>query len=417
MQFDDNRPAVFLSSTISDFADLRSALGFYLEKSGFRVFMSETTTFPVNPSHSNFEQCFELIDRCRYYILLVGTKRGTWYKINESTVTQEEFRRARRKSEQTGNIHIFTFVRDEVWKFVEEYRNSGGSFKPSAVEDIEFTSRFLDEITRASDFSKAQNIGDSFPKGTWVSRFNRFSDIVDVLARSMRIDTNRRMEILRGLALDELVTIIRACFDDFTTSRRAYAIFEPLMPIIESKSSKDFKMTAREVRYLPSVAIMALSFNNLKTEALSNIISSGEWLEYDSNEKRYKKSSVMILTEVLIGEINRVKNYFSSIEFSTWYSKLRGLGDYAKHLPDNSMMEIPEDVFVTLWMLGRTYRILQNAWVIYQVLWYPERDFTHMLESLSAEYYNLVTISGEFIEPVPLHKVQEWFERQGIRFE
>mgnify|MGYP005753899317 CR=1 FL=1 len=52
----DNRPKVFISSMISDFADLRSALGYILEKSDYRVYMSETTTFPVNPNMSNFDQ-------------------------------------------------------------------------------------------------------------------------------------------------------------------------------------------------------------------------------------------------------------------------------------------------------------------------------------------------------------------------
>lgn len=140
---------------------------------------------------------------------MVGHKRGSWYQNEVSTVTQEEFRYARNKFEQTGDISLLTFIRDDVWAIINEYNRSQGTNKSEIMEDIKFTRGFIEEITRNEDFITAQKQGQRYPKGTWVSRFSRFSDIIDVMSMTMNIETNRRMEILRTLALEELQETIR----------------------------------------------------------------------------------------------------------------------------------------------------------------------------------------------------------------
>jgi len=41
-----NKPKVFISSTIEDFKDLRSAIKYYLEENGFEVATSENADYP-----------------------------------------------------------------------------------------------------------------------------------------------------------------------------------------------------------------------------------------------------------------------------------------------------------------------------------------------------------------------------------
>ncbi|WP_226701143.1 DUF4062 domain-containing protein [Priestia aryabhattai] len=417
MIINDNRPGVFISSTTSDFIDLRSSLGYYLEKSGYRVYMSETSTFPVNPNKSNFEQCFELINQCQYYILLIGYKRGSWYKHGVSTITQQEFRHARSKFEKTGDISLLTFIRDDVWSIVSEYKRSGGIYKPKIMEDTEFTERFINEVTRDEDFSEAQQQGRDFPRTTWVSRFNRFSDIIDVLSITMNIETNRRMEILRSLAINELQENIRACFDDYTATKKAYPFYIYLEGIIASKIMKGLTLPAGEVKNFAALGVLALDTNRFKLKAVQELLSSGELLDYDINSRRYKKSPVMKIAEVMIKEVNRLQNFFENqVKYSEWMPQLKGLSMMARRMDNKELIEIPEDLFLVLWMLGRTKVIFNNAWHIYQFLRYPEKDFSKELSQLGPESYHLLTVSGEKVEPVPLEKVQEWFENQGRDF-
>lgn len=50
----DNKPVVFISSTIYDFRDLRSALKFWLEEFGYEVMASEWNDFPQIPRQKLF---------------------------------------------------------------------------------------------------------------------------------------------------------------------------------------------------------------------------------------------------------------------------------------------------------------------------------------------------------------------------
>ncbi|PFS79596.1 DUF4062 domain-containing protein [Bacillus cereus] len=410
----DNRPAVFISSTISDFADLRSALGYYLEKSGYRVYMSETTTFPVNPNKSNFEQCFDLIDKSQYYILLVGHKRGSWYQNEVSTVTQEEFRYARNKFEQTGDISLLTFIRDDVWAIINEYNRSQGTNKSEIMEDIEFTRGFIEEITRNEDFITAQKQGQRYPKGTWVSRFSRFSDIIDVMSMTMNIETNRRMEILRTLALEELQENIRACFDDYTTSGDAfpYSLTQIYQGFANAKDPEGQKFPAKDVRRFAFLGLYGANTKMFKTEAIKELVSSGELLDYDIETKSYKKSSIMRLAEIMIMEIDRIQSFFKPQE--DYFSKLVKFSKQAESLPDEQLVEIPWDIFTVMWMQGRTRIVLHNAWTIHQYLSNPEKDFSKTLDNIDSEYYQISTISGKPFEPVTWEKVQKWFGKQNI---
>ncbi|ANP83876.1 hypothetical protein BAQ53_24430 [Bacillus sp. B25(2016b)] len=410
----DNRPTVFISSTISDFADLRSALGYYLEKSGYRVYMSETTTFPVNPNKSNFEQCFELIDKSQYYILLIGNKRGSWYKDGISTITQEEFRYARNKFEQTGDISLLTFIRSDVWSIINEYKRSQGINKSGTMEDIEFTTTFIDEITKDEDYIKAQKQDQSYPKGTWVSRFSRFSDIIDVMSMTMNIETNRRMEILRTLALEELQENIRACFDDYTTTGNAfpYALSPLLRAFSEVKHPIGQRFPAKEVRRFATIGVHGLNTKAFKSEAIKELISSGELLDYDIKTKSYKKSPIMKLAEVMIMEIDRIQSFFRSEE--GYYSKLLAFSKDAEALPNEQLIEIPWDLFMVMWMQERTRIVFNNAWLLHQYLSHPEKDFSNILANVDPEYYQISTVSGQPVGSVTWEKVQTWFNGQNV---
>src|SRR6266498_737173 len=95
------RPRVFVSSTIYDFHDLRSALKVWLEQMGAEARMSEFTDFERPPDLGALNSCFAGIADCHYYVLLVGLRRGSWLEPNRRiSVTQQEFRTATALAEQ-----------------------------------------------------------------------------------------------------------------------------------------------------------------------------------------------------------------------------------------------------------------------------------------------------------------------------
>ena len=73
------RPTFFLSSTIYDFRDLRSAIKFSLEARGCRVLASEFNDFGGNLDQHSYEACLTNIGQADYFVLLIGSRVGGWY--------------------------------------------------------------------------------------------------------------------------------------------------------------------------------------------------------------------------------------------------------------------------------------------------------------------------------------------------
>ena len=117
------RPRVFVSSTIYDFRDLRSALKWWLEQMGCEVRMSEFTDFARPPEQGAFNSCFAAIQDSHFYVLLIGGRRGSWYdKDNLVSVTRQEFRVAAELARQ-GKLVPVVFLRKEVVAALRDWRS------------------------------------------------------------------------------------------------------------------------------------------------------------------------------------------------------------------------------------------------------------------------------------------------------
>ncbi len=75
----NKKPVVFVSSTIFDFKDLRSAIKYYLEELGYEVLLSEYNDFPKPLEQNVYEACLSTIERADYYLLLIGSRVGGFY--------------------------------------------------------------------------------------------------------------------------------------------------------------------------------------------------------------------------------------------------------------------------------------------------------------------------------------------------
>ena len=111
-----SQPKVFISSTISDMFDLRSATKYWLEELGYDVQVSEFNDFQRKPELGTFDACFEAIRASDYYILLIGKKRGSWYdEPNRISVTRKEYRVASESAKILGKPRIISLVRSCHW--------------------------------------------------------------------------------------------------------------------------------------------------------------------------------------------------------------------------------------------------------------------------------------------------------------
>ncbi len=197
----NKRPTFFISSTVLDFADLRSAIKFNLERIGCRVLASETNDFGNDLDKHSYEACLKQIDLADYFILLIGSRVGGWYDEGDRiSITRAEYRYAYEKHKQ-GKLKIIPFVRQSVWDVREDRKALLRHIENMALQSAEkqelsqINSKFLSDPSHIIDFIKevgrnedtklALKTDGEKPTGNWIYTFNYFSEIHDVLSTSV----------------------------------------------------------------------------------------------------------------------------------------------------------------------------------------------------------------------------------------
>ena len=112
-------PTVFISSTVLDLADLRSAIAYDLRRMGVTVLLSEATDFPVRGDRSAIDEAIENVRSADYYLLLVGDRKGSPYDEHIS-VTRQESRIARENHLSDGMPNQRFFVRKTTMDAVDD---------------------------------------------------------------------------------------------------------------------------------------------------------------------------------------------------------------------------------------------------------------------------------------------------------
>lgn len=300
----DRRPKVFISSTIYDFRDLRSALKYWLEELGYDVLLSEHNDFPVQADLNSYVACLEAIDDCDYFILLVGSRVGGLFDAaNQVSITQAEYRRAYDRL-AAGTLKLASFVRQELWDVREDRRElerlltndalriaelpSGEidkitTHRSKFANDAAFTFAFLNEIAR-NDEMRAAVIGDGrLPVGNWIRQFKEFRDIIDALKVEFRIGAN----LLRTALLANLKAEITSNFQVLShmngdtvhpTYQWGCCARQSLHGSIDGSSDFD----GQHLKWLGIFAAIGCGLGrNLSTSALEEAITSGEFLDFD----------------------------------------------------------------------------------------------------------------------------------------
>ena len=215
---DSSAPLVFVSSTVDDFRDLRSALRFWLDSLGYRRFMSEFSGSDKVLGPGTYDACFEAIHRADLYVLLIGTRRGSLISEDpKRSITEAEYDLAYQARMKGGRPKLLFFVRDEV------ARDIWRDHPELEYQDIEHTRSFIEKVERIAETNAAREGKGDPPADNWLHRFREFDDIATEIDSALGISGSVREARQRDLLREELAEVLRTFVGTNTMSLNEYA--------------------------------------------------------------------------------------------------------------------------------------------------------------------------------------------------
>ncbi len=304
-----HQPTFFLSSTIYDFADLRSAVKYYLEAQGAKVLASEYNDFSKPLNKHSYEACLDAINQADYYVLFIGSRVGGWYDIeNKVSITRKEYRTAY-ELHKKGKLKILTFVRDEIWN-IKKCRNDLSKYLSSteidpglhksiinhptkSVSDADFIIEFIDEVGRNKETISALKGGGELPTANWIHTFVNFNQVIDVLNTQVFSGLPKDESLMRDLLLIEL----RGLLKNSLVKVRNKAI-SPAISILKMHENHKFilKSIKTSIIYEQWKTILFLGTSLLnkefQTKILDHALLTNTFLEFSTSSGRYQSTAV-----------------------------------------------------------------------------------------------------------------------------
>lgn len=320
------RPTFFLSSTIYDFSDLRSAVKHLLEQQGCIVLASEYNDFSKPLDVHSYQSCLDSIAQADFFILFIGTRVGGWFdKDNRISITQREYRAAYELHKQ-GRIKLLNFVREEIWQLKEdrnaltryletlsiedETKQKITNYPTKNVVDAKFIIDFISEVGRNKETKHALSKGTPFPTGNWLHVFHTYKDIVDVLQTHVFSGQPLEEVAIKKLLHRELMEILRVCLIKFKKS----GVFSPRPTIelfhkehkltLESKDEEYITVDIKRWNLISALSINLLGMT-LHPTILSQALSSMVFLTFDSVSGLCKEEPVYEALYLLQEELRR----------------------------------------------------------------------------------------------------------------
>lgn len=348
----NKRPTFFLSSTIYDFRDLRSALKFTLEERGCRVLASEFNDFRVPLDQHSYDACLTNIEQADFFVLLVGGRVGGWFDESKRiSITQQEYRTAYERH-QLGALKIITFVRREVWQAredrnalvrhlttmdLEDYERAGAAnFSSKFVNDAAFVADFLTEIGRNAETRVAVKTGGRLPTGNWIHTFTDFRDIQDVLS-PLAFSGSTAEEAAYSSALQhELLTVLARFLvkiDGAATDVRGF-ITKHLTnwPIQLSDRDEQTIAVERKAWQAFSSLMVHIISSKIKLIVIEDALTSSLFLTYDPSTGTYSHTPAYESLHALVEEVHRFNDEATPETFSIVFDfSPKNAGRPAKH--------------------------------------------------------------------------------------
>jgi hypothetical protein len=322
-----DRPTIFLSSTIYDFRDMRSAIKEHLEGNGCRVLASEFNDFTKPLDKHSYEACLATIEQADFFLLLIGTRVGGWYdEARRVSITQQEYRTAYGLA-KADRLRLLSFVRAEVWnhrqsaKELEKHlksltevddalRDKIVRYPTTFANDVEFIVSFIDEVSKNKETADAVRGKGAMPVANWLHPFTGFGDIRDVVDPL----------ILRGLSVKD------------AAGRRALQnqlllLLRDVLPLINEKPlipSKTIQRLAREINLKSADIGRSATITDKNWSTLMSLVLHGQrsnipelpfasflgtdlLLEYDSRLGAFRQTKAYDLLTELVDQLRKLE--------------------------------------------------------------------------------------------------------------
>ncbi|MBC8492792.1 MAG: DUF4062 domain-containing protein [Chloroflexi bacterium] len=329
-----SKPRIFISSTIYDFRDLRSALKYWLERLGYDVLLSEFNDFTKPLDENSLNACLQAVTQSDYYVLFIGSRVGGYYSsADKVSITRKEYRTAYELM-KTKKLKVVVFVREELWKvredrkalkaFLEKDLATRKEISPSDVQEIvshssdivndaEAIFGFLDEVTRANEMKDAIEGKGPFPIGNWVHAYSTFQDVIDVLSIEVGItDSLSRVALIENLKRELYSNLIQVTekYKETISPVHHWASFA--RQHLTSDYDGLSQMPGRYLRWLVMYALVGGKGYGLSTRFIDHALISGEFLEYDPDLHTYRSSQINNALFELRENIDRLRFMGSS---------------------------------------------------------------------------------------------------------
>lgn len=337
------KPIIFISSTIYDFRDLRSALKFWLEELGYEVMLSDFNDFTKPLDENSYIACLKAIERANYFILLIGARTGGLFDAeNKISITRMEYRTAY-DLVKARRMKLITFVRGDLWTvredrkaltnlLISDYARQGElsdaeveaitKHASTLVNDAEAAFSFLHEVGRIEEMKHSTAHKATLPVANWIHPFYSFQDIVETLSTilntkrdlsTIALTTNLKRELLSNLSQ---LTSKGKHGEIFVNTFWADLPRGHFSDDLEGSST----MPARYVKWLMMYLISGIS-GRLSTQFIDQALTSGAFLEFDLNLDSYKigmfhkalfqlKENINRLNELTTGHFHKRLNAF-----------------------------------------------------------------------------------------------------------
>ena len=343
-------PTIFLSSTIRDMGDLRSAMKYWLEQQGFVVFASESPDFPHALDRETVAAALAPIDDCDYYVLVVGARVGALVRDEGISVTRAEFRHACERRRKTGRPHMLHLVRREIY----DARRTG---RPAVVSEEEWPAiqDFLDEIAKQGES------GDP----NWLRSFDTFGEVVDVLRATLHVSGPLVRRALEANLQWELTTNTRELLGRNKNTIRPHALVYPDDLTLPSGVADTVRIEPREAYWM---FLFRLSLRaSLGRSALDECINSGHFLEYDVTTHAFVVGPLQRSLLELRRQIESLEGVVGTINSDeTIKADITALADGARQKREAEVSEFTVRFLYAAW--SATMNVLRLNRALYQVL-------------------------------------------------
>ena len=296
------KPTIYISSTIYDFADLRSSLKYVLEELGYTVLLSDFNDFKKPLDKNSYDSCLAALKEADYILLLIGQRVGGFVDAKEKiSITRIEYREAYKLS-QAGQLKLLIFVRKSLWDIREDRKALTQDFEKlnadskelseenqkklinhssTFVNDAEVTFEFLKEVSKVEEMKAAIKGAGDFPVGNWVHTFSTLGDIMATLNTELNIKNPLQRAILISNLKNELIGNLAALLTKtpdtiLATEDFAMAARRGLTGDRDEVSD----ISGKHLGWLAMYLLCAAPTSNLTTQFLNAALTSGEFLNF-----------------------------------------------------------------------------------------------------------------------------------------